>query len=200
MALTAGVLAGSGLAGLSSPLPNDACLDYGSLPEGSTSGGSVELWPLGRHCEYRVGGRLARTTHFGPTTAELYAWIAAATLLAWLALRRRDSAVLRGAATAAALLGLVGAGWQYAGVQLAFGAALVPGIPLAFALDHRLRPRGERSPGRSLSLAIALAVLAWCAIFGVIFIPVVGIAFGVLAGALASAAIARRRPASPAAT
>lgn len=189
--LAAGALVGSGLAGLSSPPTNDACADFGSLPEGSTSRGSMEFWPLGRHCEYHVGSRLARTTHFGPATAELYAWIAAATLLATIALLKRDSALWRGAATAAALLALAGAGWHYAGVQFALFVPAIIGVPLACAVDHLLRPRGTRAPGRSLLLAVALGALTFCAIFGVIFIPLVGIAFGLAAGALANVALER---------
>lgn len=52
---------------------------------------------------------------------------------------------------------------------------------------------------RSLVLAVALVPLTFCAIFGVVFIPAVGI-FGVLAGALASAVIARAHAALAAAT
>lgn len=189
--LAAGALVGNGLAGLSSFPPNDACADFGSLPEGSTSGGTVEFWPLGRHCEYHVGSRLARTTDFGPSTAALYAWIVAATLLAAIALRTRDSALARGTATAALMLAICGAGWHLAGVQFAFFAPAVLGIPLACAVDHLLRPRGTRAPGRSLLLAVTLAVLTFCAIFGVVFIPLVGIAFGLAAGALASVALER---------
>ncbi|MDP1848018.1 MAG: hypothetical protein Q8K79_09515 [Solirubrobacteraceae bacterium] len=191
VALTAGVLAGSGLAGLSSPLPNDACADFGSLPEGSTSGGSLELWPLGNRCEYYVGSRLARTTRFGPTTAELYAWIVAATLLAALALFRRGSAAARGAATAAVLLALAGAGWHFAGVVFALFAPAIFGIPLACAVDHLLRPPGTRALGRSMLLAALLGALTFCAVFGVIVSPLVGIAFGIAAGSLASALLER---------
>ncbi|HEV2777161.1 MAG TPA: hypothetical protein VGV90_16345 [Solirubrobacteraceae bacterium] len=201
VALVAGILAGSGLAGLAHHPGNDPCLDFGSLPEGVTSSSSsLELWPLGLRCEYAVRGRFARAEFFGPAMAELYAWIAAAALFAGLALLRRDSAAVRGGAAAAVLLGLVGAGWQYAGVQLAFGVTVFPGMPLAFALDHVLRPRVMRSPRRSLVLAIALAALTFCAIFGVVFIPAVGIAFGVLAGAVVSTAVARTYRAPAAAT
>jgi hypothetical protein len=194
--LAAGVLVGSGLAGLSSPLPNDACSDFGSLPEGSTSGGSMDLWPLGQDCEYHVGSRLTRTTHFGPTTAELYAWILAAALLTAIALRRRDSALVRGTAAAALMLALAGAGWHLAGVQLAFSAPMLFGVPVACAVDHRLRPRGTRAVGRSLLLAVMLWPLTFCAIFGVLVSPLAGIAFGLAAGALASVAL-ERAPGSP---
>ena len=87
-----GVLGGSGLAVLAEARPNDPCSDFGSLPEGSSSAGSFELWPPRLRCEYHVGSQLARSTSFGPQTAELHAWIGAATPLAAFALLRRESA------------------------------------------------------------------------------------------------------------
>lgn len=191
VAIVGGVLAGSGLAGLADPLPNDPCLDYGSLPEGSSSSSSFEVWPLGLNCEYRVGDRLARSGSFGPTTAELYAWIGAATLLAAMAQLRRGSAFVRGAATMACLLALSGAIWMYAGAQIALSASVVLGAPVAFGLDHRLRPAAMRSVGASLYVAVALAALAFCAVFGVLISPLGSIAIAVLAGGFASMRIAR---------
>jgi len=200
--LVVGVLAGSGLAGLADFRPNDACSDFEGLPEGSSSRSSFGFWPLGVRCEYYVGSRLVRSTSFGPSTAELYAWIGAATVLATIALLRRGSAFVRGAATMALLLAFSGGVWQYAGGQIALSASVVLGVPVAFALDHRLRPAGTRSVAASLYVAIPLAALAFCAIFGVIAFPVPAIVAAVLAGGLASARLARpqRREASPTTT
>lgn len=186
-----GVLAGSGLALLAEARPNDPCSNYGSLPEGSSSDGAFEPWPPRLRCEYFVGTRLARSTSFGPSTAELYAWIGAATLLAAFALLRRESAFARGAATMACLLGLSGAIWMYAGAQIALSSSVVLAAPFAFVLDHRLRPAAARSRGASLYVAVALATLAFCAIFGVIVSPPGSIAIAVLAGGFASARLAR---------
>ena len=191
VAAVVGVLAGSGLAGLAEVVPNDPCSDYGSLPEGTSSSSSFEFWPLRLHCEYYVGSRLARSATFGPTTAELYAWIGAATLLAVIALLRRDSAFVRGAATMACLLASFGAIWMYAGGQIALSSSVVLGAPFAFVLDHRLRPADARSRGASLYVAVALAALAFCAVFGVLISPLASIAIAVLAGGFASKRFAR---------
>ena len=179
------MLAGSGLAALAHAPPNDPCLDYGTLPESSSSSGAVELWPPGVRCEYVVGGRVARSEFFGPSTGELYAWILAATLLAAIALLRRGSAPARGAAVTATLLAIAGVGWQLGGIQLAWGVPFLVGVPLAFALDHVLRPARARSAGQSLRTAIALAAIVFCAIFLTLAEPVAAIAIGILAGALA---------------
>jgi len=194
-----GVLVGSGLAGLASA-PSNACFSSEYLQEGTSSSSSLELWPLGLRCDYLVGTPLERSMFLGPTTAELYAWIAAATLLAALALLMRDRAYVRGAAGAANLLAVVGLAWQAAGVPFAFFIAVVLGAPLAFPLDHLLRPASTRSARASLLVAIALAALTFCAIIGIILIPVVGIAIGVLGGALASARLARAHVARAPAT
>ena len=166
VALAAGVLAGSGLGAFAHGPPNDACSQFESLPEGSSSSGSLELWPLGLRCEYRVAGRVARSEFFGPTAAELYAWIAAAALLAAIALLRRDVAPSRGAAIAAVLLAMSGASWQFAGFQLALFVPLVLGAPLAFGLDHLLRPgpaarRGRRCTSRSSSRRSSSVRSSW---------------------------------------
>jgi hypothetical protein len=195
-----GVLVGSGLAGLASAPSNDPCFSSEYLQEGTSSSSSLELWPLGLRCDYLVGTPLERSMFLGPTTAELYAWIAAATLLAALALLMRDRAYVRGAAGAANLLAVVGLAWQAAGVPFAFFIAVVLGAPLAFPLDHLLRPASTRSARASLLVAIALAALTFCAIIGIILIPVVGIAIGVLGGALASARLARAHVARTPAT
>ncbi len=144
-----GVLGGSGLAVLAEARPNDPCSDFGSLPEGSSSAGSFELWPPRLRCEYHVGSQLARSTSFGPQTAELYAWIGAATLLAAFALLRRESAFRRGAATMACLLAIFGAIWMSVDATAALSASVVFGAPFAFVLDHRLRPAAARSRGHS---------------------------------------------------
>ena len=189
-AVAVGVFAGSGLAGLAAVLPNDACSDSTGLPEGVSSGGSFELWPLGRDCEYYVGSRLARATSFGPSAVALYAWIGAATVLGAVALLRRDSAFARGAATMACLLAIFGAIWMYAGAQVALSSSVVLGAPLAFVFDHRLRPAATRSLGASLYVACALAVVAFCAVFGVLISPLGAIAIAVLAGGFVSARLA----------
>jgi hypothetical protein len=187
-----GVLAGSGLAGLANGPGNDPCLASEDVREGTSFGSAVELWPLGVRCDYLVGTAAARSEFLGPTSPELYPWIAAAALLTALALWRRASAFVRGAASAAALLALAGVAWVYIGVNGAFFAAVCLGPPLAFALDRWLRPAGLRSRSASLSVAIALGGVLFCAIFAVVAIRPVGIAFGVLAGGLASSALERR--------
>ena len=189
-----GVLAGSGLAGLANAPGNDPCLVSEYAREGTSFGSSLEPWPLGLRCDYLVGTAAARSEFLGPTMGELYAWIAAAGLLTLLALLRRDSAAVRGAAGAANLLAVSGLAWQGAGAQFALFIPLVLGVPLAFPLDHLLRPADVRSARASLLVAIALAAVAFCAVFAVLVIPEVGIVFGVVAGAIASAALARERP------
>ena len=189
--MAAGVFVGSGLAALAQAPSNDPCADFGALPEGSTSSGSLELWPLGGRCEYYVGGRLARSAFLGPSVAELYAWIAIATLLTSIALLQRNAPLVRGAAAATVLLALSGAAWQFAGINLAFVATVLLGVPLVFVVDHLLRPAEARSASASLRVALAIACLMFCAIFAVTFEPRVGIAIGVIAGALASTSLAR---------
>jgi hypothetical protein len=189
----AGALVGSGLASLAKAPPNDPCLDFGSLPEGASSAGSLDLWPLTQRCEYRVGGGVARTTTFGPAVAELYAWIAAAWALAAFTVWRRGSAIARGAAIAAVLLALAAPAWFSVGANGAFFVPLLLGPPLAFALDHRLRPPGLRSRRVSMHVAVVLAAVGFCAILGVLAFGTAGVAFGVLAGAAASGALERRR-------
>jgi hypothetical protein len=189
--IAAGVFVGSGLAALAQAPSNDPCGDFGALPEGSTSSGSLELWPLGVRCEYYVGSRPARSTFLGPSVAELYAWIVTAALLTSIALLKRNSPLVRGAAAATVLLALSGAGWQFAGINLAFAAAVLFGAPLVFVVDHLLRPPTVRSASASLRVALAIASLLFCAIFAVIFEPRAGIAIGVIAGALASISLAR---------
>ncbi len=185
----AGVLMGSGLAALAHAPGNDPCLNLAGRTEGrSWWDGSLELWPLGLRCENSV-----RSEFFGPTTGELTAWIAAAVLLAMLALWRRGSAFVRGAATAGALLALAGVAWLYIGVNGAFFAAVCLGPLLAFALDRRLRPAAIRSRWASLYFAVALGAVMFCAIFGVVAIRGAGIAFGVLGGGLVSVAVERAR-------
>ena len=196
-AVVVGVFAGSGLAGLAEVLPNDPCSDFTGLPEGSSSAGTLESWPLGLHCEYYVGSRLARSTSFGPSTGELYAWIGVATLLSAFALLRHDSAFARGAATMALLLALFGAIWMSAGGQIALSSSVVFGAPFACVLDHRLRPAAARSRGVSLYAAIALAALAFSAILGVLISPLGAIAIAVLAGGFVSARLTQPSPRDP---
>src|SRR5688500_5564142 len=102
VSLLVGVVAGSGLGALAHLPPNDACSDFGYLPEGSSSGSSFDLTPFGLWCEYSVSGRIVRTESFTPTTVELLGWIALAAALAAFALLRRGSPLARGAACAAA--------------------------------------------------------------------------------------------------
>ena len=193
--LVVGVLVGSGLAGLAHFPPNDACSDFGSLGEGAVY---LEWWPSGQRCEYDVSGRFVRSTHFGSTLTELYAWIVVATLLAAAAVFKRRSAFVRGAAATAAPLAVTGAVWTLAGAQLTFGTALLVGLPLAFALDHLLRPASTRSARASLWVAVVVATLAFFAPFAVIVVPWFAIAVVVLAGALASTGVARSRRSSTA--
>ena len=197
-AAAAGVLAGSGLAALAHAPRNDACSDFGSLAEGSSSGGSLELWPLGLRCDYYgAAGRLARSEFLGPPAGELYAWIALATVLAAAALLARRSAPARGAACAAEVLALSGALWHFAGFNLAvIGGAMFFGPPLVLALDHALRPAGTRSPARSLLVALTLpaAACVTCVVFVFLGLEPAGVAAGLLAGALAATVLARLHP------
>lgn len=191
--LLVGVLAGSGLAGLAKAPGNDPCFSSAYMQEGSSSASALDLWPLGLRCDYLVGTPSARSEFLGPTMAELYAWVAAAALLATIALLRRDSALVRGAAGAANLLAVVGLAWQASGVQFAFFVTVLLGAPLAFSLDYLLRPAAIRSARASLLASIAIAIAAFCAIFAVLLDPRLGIAVGVLGGALASTALERER-------
>jgi hypothetical protein len=193
VALLAGVLAGSGLAGLAHAPPNDACSDFGNLPEGSVSGSDFDLWPLGLRCEYSGRGGERRTESFAPSLGELLAWIALAALLAGAALSMRRSPPARGAATAVALLALVGVAWQWGGITAALGVPLMFGPPFAFALDLVLRPADLRSWRASAITAVALAptvffVTVFCMLLGLEY---VGIAVGVLAGGAVAAGVAR---------
>jgi hypothetical protein len=95
--VAAGVLIGSGLAALAQAPSNDPCADFGTLPEGSSSSGSLEL---------------------------------------------------------------SGAGWQSAGFNVALSISVLVGAPLAFVVDHLLRPRNTRSVGGSLRVALAIAALS----------------------------------------
>ncbi len=194
--IAAGVLIGSGLGALAQAPRNDPCADFGTLPEGSSSSGSLELWPLGGRCEYHVDTRLARSAFLGPSTAELYAWIAAAALLIAVALLKRSSPLVRGAAAATVVLALSGAGWQLAGFNLALFVPVLVGAPIALVVDHWLRPPSTRSVGGSLRVALAIAALMFCAVFAALLEPRAAIAFGVLAGALTSMRLTR----SPVAT
>jgi hypothetical protein len=192
VALLAGVVAGSGLAALAHVPPNDACSDFGALGEGSSSGSSFDLAPFGLWCEYSVSGRVVRTQSFAPTTGELLAWIALAAALAAFALLRRDSALARGAAAAAALLALAGPP-SHLGFNFALFTAIMFGPPLIGVLEHLLRPAGVRSRGASLLCAVTLTplVLFVFLVFFFLALEAIGIAGGVVAGALASVALAR---------
>jgi hypothetical protein len=194
--LLVGVVAGSGLGALAHFPPNDACTDFGALGEGSSRSGSFfDLAPFGLVCEYTVNGRIVS---FAPTTGELLAWIALAAALAAFALLRRDSPLARGAACAAALLALAGPAGQLA-FTAALGTAIVFGPPLIFVLDHLLRPAGARSRGASLLCAVTLTPLVLLVFLVFLFLAgdlePIGVVSGVVAGALASVALARTRPA-----
>jgi hypothetical protein len=208
----AGVLVGSGLAALADAPPNDACSDFGTLPEGSSSSGSVELWPLGLRCDYVAGGRIARAAFFGPPAAELYAWIVVAGLVAFVALRRasrggawrrapgrgtrqRDRADARDIGIAMVVLAMSGVAWMYGDATFALFLPLVLGPPVVFALDRLLRPAVARSSRASLRVAVALPALAFCAMLVTIFAPLVGIACCLLAaGPVAREAAAAGAP------
>ncbi len=187
--LVAGVLIGSGLAALGNFPPNDPCLNFG--PEGSSSLGTVEFWPLGTRCETSVGSRVTRSEFFGPSQAELYVWIVVAALIGAIALLKRDSGFARGAVATATLLGLLGFAWHYFGVQFTFFTAVLVGPPVALTLDHLLRPSRTRSARSSMWVAVVLAALVFWAPFVVIVVPWLGIAVVVLAGALASTRLTR---------
>jgi len=86
---------------------------------------------------------------------------------------------------------LLGFAWHYAGVQFTFFTAMLVGPPVAFAFDHLLRPSRTRSARSSMWVAVVLAALVFWAPFVVIFVPWLGIAVVVLAGALASTGLTR---------
>jgi len=50
VALLAGLLSRYGLAGAAHTPPNDACGNFGNLPEGSSSSSAVDRWPPGVSC------------------------------------------------------------------------------------------------------------------------------------------------------
>ena len=81
---------------------------------------------------------------------------------------------------------------MYVDAVAALSVSVVFGAPFAFLLDHRLRPPAARSRGASLIVAIALAALAFCAIFGVLISPLGAIAIAVPAGGFASTRLASR--------
>ncbi len=70
----------------------------------------------------------------------------------------------------AVVLAAVGIAWQYAGVQFAFFPVFL-GVPLAFAVDHLLWSPAARSIRASLAVAVAVCVVAFCAIVVVVFEP-----------------------------
>ncbi|MCA1569043.1 MAG: hypothetical protein LC798_01730 [Chloroflexi bacterium] len=187
--LVAGVLIGSGLAALGNFPPDDPCVAFG--PEGSSSSGTLEFWPLGTRCEYSVDSGVARSEFFGPSQAELYASIVVAALIGAMALLKRDAAFARGAVATATLLALLGFAWHYVGVQFTFFTAMLVGPPVAFTLDHVLRPSRTRSARSSMWVAVVLAALVFWAPFVVIVVPWLAIAVAVLAGALASTRLTR---------
>lgn len=92
VALLAGLLAGYGLAGAAHTPPNDACANFGSLPEGSSSSLKLVGWPLGVRCEYYGTANEGRSESFGPSRGETLAWMAMAALLGLTALRMLDHA------------------------------------------------------------------------------------------------------------
>ncbi len=102
-------------------------------------------------------------------------------------------------AAAAALLAMAGLAWQFAGIQVALITVMIFGAPVAFAFDHLLRPPAGRGLGASLPVVMALEAIACCGILLVVFDRRAGIAFVLLASALASACLARvrRRGAAP---
>ena len=151
VALLASLVVGNGLAALANAPPNDACSDFGDLREGATSSSALELWPLGRRCDYEVGGQAAYSTLFVPSAAELYAWIVGAALLLAFAALRGDEAAARGAAAAATLSAMAGVAWQYAGIQLAFIAMTLFGAPLVVALDYAPATAGRTGAQRVAS-------------------------------------------------
>jgi hypothetical protein len=112
-------------------------------------------------------------------------------LIGAFAVLKRASACARGEAAIVTLLALIGVTWHYAGVQFAFLTAMLVGPPVAFALDHVLRPGDTRSTRSSMVVAVALAATVFCAPAAVIVVPWLGTAVAVLAGALASMRVTR---------
>jgi len=191
--LLAAVPVGSGLAALAQTRPNDACSDFGDLPEGSVSGSSFDLWPLGVRCAYYGTAGQRRSESFRASLGEQWAWIAFAALLAGCALRMRNSSAVRGGAAAAAMLGLAGAIWMYAGFQIAWVSALVLYAPLVFGIDVLLRPREQRSWVASALTAAALVATVMAILILVLFNAYAGIAMGIVAGAAVGSGVGRWR-------
>jgi len=193
VALLAGLLSGYGLAGAAHTPPNDACGNFGNLPEGSSSSSAIDLWPLAVSCEYYGTAGERRSESFGPSRHESLVWMAMAALFALVALRARRSAPARGAAAATALLGLVSVAWAYNGVFGALWVAAVFGAPLVFTIDLVLRSDGRRSWQASAVTALALvpAVVVAFVFLELGSQPYVGIATGVLAGGAIAAAVTR---------
>ncbi len=199
LAVLAGLVVGTLLAGLPHT-GNELCLhDPLGGTEGASVSGGAGLWPYGTRCEFEYAGRSSTIDH-AAGVAEGLAWVALASLLFAAALLRRTAAA-RGAAVAAGVLALVGFAWHFAGEGLpALVFAVIVGPPLAFVVDRWLRPRGERgwTSLRAAAVVFPTALFAWTA--GFFFdLPYLAIAAGLGAGALASAAAsAWRRPSAAA--
>lgn len=197
LALASGLVVGTGLA----PLPytsNDEC---SSPPDGYVAAGaegavydaSLQLWPLRMRCSYDVGGGQTRSRVLGPGIAETIGWSALVALLVIVALHSRRAALLRGAILAACFLAPVVAGLLYSEFVLALWVAVLIGAPLVLVLDYALRPSGERRWSQSLLIAGALSPIVFFACFFFDFAGYsrIGIAAGILAGALAALALPR---------
>lgn len=215
VAVLAGLVAGTFLAGL--PYAgNDHCFHYpAGASEGTTASGGTGLWPYGTRCEF-TSAEGSRVVEHAAGTLEGLAWVAVAMVLFVVATVSRSPAA-RGAAGAAALLALVAFAWHFGGEAAPAGLlALTAGFALVYAVDRALwaapsmgfvamvgkrtlrsrwrdvRPSGPPTAARSAAMAAAVtpATLTAWALGHFADQPYAGVAAGIAAGALASAAAA----------
>lgn len=196
-AVAVGVAAGSAIA----PLPytaNDECsVAPGAYEptggEGELPVASLEVWPLRMRCDYNVGTSVARSLLIGPSVAETVAWSALVALLVGAALWKRRSALLRGAVIAACFMAPVVAGLLYSEFIFACWVAVWIGVPIAVGLEFAMLPRGERRWWRSVFVGCALSAIVFFACFFWTFAGLgrIGIAAGIVVGALAAVLLPR---------
>lgn len=196
-AVAVGVVAGSAIA----PLPytaNDECsVAPGAYEptggEGVLPDASLEVWPLRMRCDYNAGTSVTRSLLIGPSVAETVAWSTLVALLGGAALFKRRSALLRGAVIAACFLAPVVAGLLYSEFIFACWVAMFIGVPIAVGLEFAMPPRGERRWWRSAFTGCALSAIVFFACFFWDFAGYsrIGIAAGIVAGALAAALLPR---------
>jgi hypothetical protein len=191
IAVVAGFLVGTFLAGLPHAENEQCGTTLGGMSEGSGYSGTWgRLWPYAGTCEFTSNGR-QWTVSFGAGVVEGIGWVALASLLFALAIVKRSPAA-RGAATAATLLAVLGFLWQFGGELAAAGMVVVTfGPAIVYAVLRRLG-HGGRTRCLMTAIALTLAVLIAWSVPAFAGFPYAAVAAGLLAGAGVTAS---RRPA-----